>query len=346
MEDMRADAMSYGEKALAKYEKDEDAARALLEASLDKFNSLYQTVDKDFDLSETKVCYAKIEELVGITYYNERAYKLAAPLIKDASDAGQTRAMLYQADTYLRNRKGIPEEPEYLKKMVEKVLEDKEALEKHPEEIVKAYMLLAKIHHDGIGVKRSLEEAFTWYRNAAEMEDAEAIALVGQCYLYGEGVKKEGKKAFEWNEKAANTGNCRGIRNLAICYDFGTGTKRNAEKAIYWYKELLSKMGNDRFAMYRISMCLCDPDKEYGIKPTDEMYAEGLEYAKKALEAGEENANYIIGYCYMLGKAVKVDYNKAVAYFTKAANSANNTKAKAKLSKFSKNGIGSYVLNK
>ena len=343
MEALRDDALAYGEKAVNKYYKDKDAARSLLESALDKYKSMYKNVDKDIDVSGTKENYGCIQELVGITYYNEKAYKLAAPLIKAAAEEERPRALIYQAETYIRNRKGMPDTPGYLKDMLDKALADKDIFDDCPEELVKAYMTLAKIYRDGIGVKKNPEEMFRYYMKAAQMEEVEAFALVGQCYMYGEGVKKDGKRAFEWNEKAAQAGNDKGIRNYAVCFDFGTGTKKNAEQAIHWYKELLNHMENDRFAMYRIAVCLCDPDREYGVKPTDEMYKEAYSYAEKALSAGEENANYIIGYCYMKGKAVKVDYNKAVAHFTKASN-VGNTKAKAKLALFVKNGAGKYTL--
>ena len=161
--------------------------------------------------------------------------------------------------------------------------------------------------------------------------------------MYGEGVKKNVKEAFQWNTRAAEAGDATGIRNLAICYDLGTGTSRDAIKAIEWYKKLLEIMGNDRFAMYRISLCLCNPDKEYAGKPTDDMYKEAMEFAERAVAAGEQNANYVIGYLYMIGKVVIRDYNKAVSYFSLAAKHGNS-KAKEKIERFTKSASGKYTL--
>ncbi len=200
-------------------------------------------------------------------------------------------------------------------------------------------MILARIHLEGIGVKKDQAEAFKYYLRCAELGDVDAMAMVGNCYLYGEGVKKDTKTAFTWNEKAAKEGNERAIRNVAVSYDFGTGVKKDPKQAIEWYKKLLEILGNDRFAKYRIAICLSDPDREYGIKPTQEMYEEAISYAKQAVEEGEKNANYILGYCYTFGKGVNKDHEQAYQYYAKAANQGHQ-KAKEKLTKFVKTNMG------
>ena len=95
--------------------------------------------------------------------------------------------------------------------------------------------------------------------------------------------------------------------------------------------------------MYRIAVCLCDPDKEYGVKPTEEDYAEAVACAQKAVDDGEDNANYVLGYLHMIGKGLPKDYNKAVSYFTKAAN-FGNSRAKDKLKRFTRSGSGNYII--
>ena len=341
IEQLKEDATSFGIKALEKSHKSLELARVNLEAALDKFNVYYaHLTDDDFDdLGEV---YVQIKELLGIIYYREHAFKLAIPLLKDAAEHDRMRARVYLAEWLLKNRKEIPKEPEYLLNLLLEALEDSEVTEHEDEKIIAIYTL-GKIYAEGVGVKRDLEMAFKYYLEGAEMNNISCIAMVGQCYLYGEGVKKDTKTAFAWNEKAANAGNEKGIRNLAVSYDFGTGVARNAEQAIYWYKQLLDKLGNDRFAMYRIAYCLADPDRMYGAKPTAEVYQEALQYAEKAAEEGEDNANYIIGFYYTLALENKPDYNKAMNHFIKAAN-GGNAKAKEWINRFNKTGSGNYVL--
>ncbi|MDE6529724.1 MAG: sel1 repeat family protein, partial [Lachnospiraceae bacterium] len=341
IEELCADAQSAGTKALNKAKKSVETARADLETALDKFHSYYQKAGKDVDNKEMKEMFCEIEENLGILYYQEKSYKLAAPLLKDASENGRNRAKVYMAEWCLRSRKELPEDPEELKKKLEEALADENLMKKYPEDQILANMILARIHLEGIGVKKNPAEAFKYYLKCAELGDVEAMAMVGNCYLYGEGIKKDTKTAFTWNEKAAKAGNERAIRNVAVSYDFGTGVKKDPKQAVEWYKKLLEILGNDRFAKYRIAICLSDPDREYGIKPTQEMYEEAVFYAKQAVEEGEKNANYILGYCYTFGKGVNKDHEQAYQYYAKAANQGHQ-KAKEKLNNFVKTNMG-YV---
>ncbi len=331
--------MEMGKKALNKAKKSVETARTELEAALDKFHMYDQKAGKAADGKEMTDTLCEIEETLGILYYQEKSFKLAAPLLKDASEHGRNRAKVYMAEWCLRSRKELPEDPEELKKKLEEALADESLMKKYPEDQMLANMILARIHLEGIGVKKDQAEAFKYYLKCAELGDVDAMAMVGNCYLYGEGVKKDTKTAFTWNEKAAKEGNERAIRNVAVSYDFGTGVKKDPKQAVEWYKKLLAILGNDRFAKYRIAICLSDPDRDYGIKPTQEMYEEAISYAKQAIEEGEKNANYILGYCYTFGKGVDKDHEQAYQYYVKAANQGHQ-KAKEKLTKFVKTNMG------
>ena len=294
-------------------------------------------VGDEIDYSDVLEYEYDMAEIVGISYYREGQTKLAMPLIKEAAENGRKRAGIYQGLWYVRNRDKIPKQPEF---MVEYMNDAMNYIEDEDDEIA-ANSILARVYRDGVTTRKDPGKAFDYYIKVAEKEDPWGMAMVGQALMYGDGVKKNGKEAIVWNEKAALAGSEAGMRNLAICYDYGTGTKRNAAKAVEWYKNLLNKMGNDRFAMYRIALCLSDPDGEYNVTPTDENLAEAFDMALKSAEAGEINANYVLGYLYYLGKPVQKDYISAVTYYTKAAN-AGNQRAKEKLTHFVKNGLGGY----
>lgn len=341
LNDLSAETTKLANKAVEKYDKNPDEARGDIEIALDRIEDLIKkTADDDIDISGVEPAYARIHEILGVMYYQEGSYKLAIPHIIAANENGSKKVTLYYAEWLMKNRSKMPSEPEYLKNLLEDANDE---LQYEGADKAMYYSMLAKIYHDGIGLKKDYTRAFDYYNMASDLNDYKAMAKVGQCYLYGEGVHKDGKLALEWSQKAANEGNETGIRNVAVCYDFGTGTKKNGEEAIKWYKKLLEKVENDRFAMYRIAYCMADPDKEYGTRPSNEQNAEAFDYAKRAVAGGEENANYILGYMYMMGKAVSQDYNQAVIYFNKAAN-YGNSKAKEKLKLFVKNSSGIYKL--
>ncbi|MCR5634546.1 MAG: zinc ribbon domain-containing protein [Lachnospiraceae bacterium] len=337
LNDLVDDAVEYCKKALAKYEKNHENGRSSLEAALDRVNVMKQKVGDEIDYSDVNPYLFEIEEIMGITYYKEGATKLAFPLIRDAAENGRKRASIYQGFWYIRNRDKIPKEPEFMVNYMNDVMN---YIEDEDDELV-AYGTFARIYRDGITTRKDPVKAYDYYVKAAEKGDPWGMAMVGQSLMYGDGVAKNGKEALAWNEKAALAGSEAGMRNLAICYDYGTGTKRDALKAIEWYKKLLEKMGNDRFAMYRIALCLSDPDREYGTNPTDEMLAEAYNYAEKSVQAGEVNANFVIGYLFYLGRPCQKDYANAVTYFTKAANNGNR-RAKEWLTHFVRTGSGNY----
>ena len=337
LNDLVDDAVECCKKALAKYEKNHENGRSSLEAALDRVNVMKQKVGDEIDYSDVNPYLFEIEEIMGITYYKEGATKLAFPLIRDAAENGRKRASIYQGFWYIRNRDKIPKEPEFMVKYMNDVMD---YIEDEDDELV-AYGTFARIYRDGITTRKDPVKAYDYYVKAAEKGDPWGMAMVGQSLMYGDGVAKNGKEALAWNEKAALAGSEAGMRNLAICYDYGTGTKRDALKAIEWYKKLLEKMGNDRFAMYRIALCLSDPDREYGTNPTDEMLAEAYNYAEKSVQAGEVNANFVIGYLFYLGRPCQKDYANAVTYFTKAANNGNR-RAKEWLTHFVRTGSGNY----
>ena len=50
----------------------------------------------------------------------------------------------------------------------------------------------------GEGVLQDNKQAFYWYKQAADKQNAKAIFKVGECYANGIGVKKDMEKANHW----------------------------------------------------------------------------------------------------------------------------------------------------
>ncbi len=342
IKELREDADTYGKKAIDKSEPVIEDGRNELEAALDKYNDYFRQAQIRADLSESAVQYYTIVERLGVMYYNERAYKLAEPLIRDAAFHGKARAAVVYVDWMLRNRKDIPAEPGSLKNLLTAALAD-ESVASRRYETIRALYNLGRIYEEGITVEKNLAEAFNFYKQSAELGDPKSMALVGQFYLYGDGVRKDSKEAFAWSSRAAELGQEKGIRNVAVAYDFGTGVKRDAQKAVFWYKKLLEIVSNDRFAMYRIAYCLADPEKEYSTKPTEEMLKEACVYANKAIAEGEKKAEFILGYYHTLPFEGGPDYNKAAGHFAKAANNGDE-KSKKWLARMVKGSNGNYSL--
>ncbi|KAF0534301.1 HCP-like protein [Gigaspora margarita] len=63
----------------------------------------------------------------------------------------------------------------------------------------------------GIDVEKDLEKAFDFYKQAADLGDAEGMFQIAEFYHLGIHVKKDRNKAFECFQKSASTGFEMGI---------------------------------------------------------------------------------------------------------------------------------------
>ncbi|MCR5390985.1 MAG: zinc ribbon domain-containing protein [Lachnospiraceae bacterium] len=312
-----------------------------LAAALDKYRDYEKKTGINMSDEADNDTFISVEDILGTHYYDEDAFKLAVPLISDAARHGKAKSGLYYVDHVVRNRTLMPEDEGALKNILDKAMEDKDIMSNNDMKI-KLLLLNAKIYKEGLTVKKNMETAFGYYKQAAELGSAKGTGYVGNCLLYGDGVKRDTKAAFEWNMKAAEAGEERGIRNVAVAYDYGTGIKHDALEAVKWYKKLLEIVSNDRFAKYRIAYSLANPDKIIGFRPDESQLKEAYDYAEAALEAGEGEAEYVLGYLKTLHVNGGPNYTESYTHFAKVANRGNE-KAREWMAKFVKNGNGTYM---
>ena len=342
LEEMRASADKDAAKAIKSMKSGGNVGKGALEAVLDRYHEYENKSGVKMSEEADNAYFIDVEDLLGVFYYEENAFKLAFPLLKDAALHGKGESGLCYSEYVLRNRAELPDEPEHLKRILEAVLEDEEVVKDESKKI-RALLALAKVYKDGVTVEKDMAKAFECYKESAELGSPKGVAMVGRCYLYGDGVKRDPKEAFAWNLKGAEAGEETGIRNIAVAYDYGTGVKRDPKAAVEWYKKLLAIISNDRFAKYRIAYCLSNPDRIVGYKPDDDMYREAYDYASQALEEGEKDAEYVIGYLRTLPINGGPNYTEAYSHFAKAANNGNS-KAREWMNKFTKHGNGTYSL--
>lgn len=161
------------------------------------------------------------------------------------------------------------------------------------------------------------EEAFTYYLEAAQMGNAQAQCNVGYAYLVGEGIEMNYEQGVYWLEKAVAQDNIAAINNLAYCYEHGVGVLQDVWKAATLYRKAGMVLG-DKNALanyertkdgFHIGVMLNELQKE----------EKTIQFYLQQAEAGNANAQCRIGYAYLFGKDVEVDYQKAVYWIQKAA---------------------------
>ena len=342
LEDLLKTANESAKSALKDWEKGTITSINELEVALDSFKEYESKTGEKVSDSEDNETFLKLEDVLGVHYYDERAYKLGVPLVKDAALHGKSLSAIRYSDWVIRNRSEVPDKEGLMVELLSKALEDPEVIN-NKQEFIKAQLFLAKVYREGLTVKKDMQMAFKYYKACADEDAPLGVAMVGQCLLYGDGVKRDPKEAFVWNSKGAELGQERSIRNIALAYDYGTGVKRDPLKAVEWYKKVLEISATDRFAKYRIAYCLANVDSVFGFKPTIEMYKEANVYAQEALDEGEKDAEVVIGFLKTRPVNGLPNYNEAYAHFAKAANHGNE-KAKEWLARFEKKGNGSYTI--
>lgn len=104
--------------------------------------------------------------------------------------------------------------------------------------------------------EKDLGIAFELYKIAVEMNDNEALRILGVMYEKGEGVEKDVKQAVECYQKAAEKNDCDSMTILGYLYLNGVFVEANPDLGIKWLKKS-HKLGN-YFATNILSFCYKD----------------------------------------------------------------------------------------
>ena len=182
----------------------------------------------------------------------------------------------------------------------------------------------------GIGGSQNYEKAANYFRMSAERGFAEAQYMLGRCYYEGNGVEEDNDQAVAWLEKATKQEHARAYKLLGDCYYGGYGKPKSESKAIECYQFAADR--NDFEAMRMLGVVYFDQEK----------YDKAFVNFKKAADLGDNDSQFMTGYCYQNNYGVRKssdNYAKALDYYQKAANDFNPL-ASAMLGYFYREGLG------
>ena len=97
----------------------------------------------------------------------------------------------------------------------------------------RARLALALLYHLGRGVIYSEDEAISWYQEAANHGDLDAIFNLATLY-YKTG---DFAKSFKSFLKAADNGDAQACNIIASMYQRGQGVQYNIDQAVQWYRK-------------------------------------------------------------------------------------------------------------
>lgn len=159
-----------------------------------------------------------------------------------------------------------------------------------------------------LGIKADENEAFPWFKKAADKGDPEAQTYVGDFYYgeFGDLFEDKESEAYKWYKKAADRNFPYGIYLLAECYNLGDGVEEDEAK----YLELLRKAADMRCSEAAYDLAFEYKDGKHLPQDISKYY----EYMIVAAEEGIPMAMINMGIAYYKGEGVTRDYNRAFRF--------------------------------
>ncbi len=161
----------------------------------------------------------------------------------------------------------------------------------------------------GLGCEADEAAAMEWLRQGADQGNVDSWHSLA-CLLQAQGTTDAEREAFEWFHKAAEQGLAESQANVAILLETGTGCEADPAKAALWWKRAAEQ--NVPLAQYRHALYLLSEDSPNRKK--------GLEFLRKAADAGVPDAEYLFGNMIISGEVSGVSRERGIAYLRTAAN--------------------------
>lgn len=88
------------------------------------------------------------------------------------------------------------------------------------------------------------DEAFAWFRKAADIGSDYACCKLGECYERGWGTPTNAVEAARWFVEGAERNHPWGMEKAGDCHATGYGVEKDVEKAREWYEKAVKRNGS------------------------------------------------------------------------------------------------------
>ena len=270
----------------------------------------------------------------------EGNYKQAIPMLRNAVDCGESKALELLAVCYARGQ-GLEQDSQEAERLLIQWAEQGDG---------KTKLNLARRYKLGEDVPKNMGKALSWLKRAqlagmdnaaqhfymeermqelvtglfgenkdafssdmarAEQGDAEAQNRIGVYYYTGRNVEKDLAKGVEWFQKAADQGSANAQKNLGNCYQSGEGVDRDDTLGAFYYQKAAEQGMAEAQALLG--------DCYYNGQGVDKDYTQAAVWYQKAADQGHAGARVALGSMYYYGLGVETDDDKAIDLFRKAA---------------------------
>jgi uncharacterized protein len=164
-----------------------------------------------------------------------------------------------------------------------------------------------------------VQQGVSLLQQAAEMNNAEALFILGKLAIAGHGLPPSEDEAFKYCRKAAELGHRDAQYEVAAMYALGRGTKPDDGKAIEWGRKAIAQ-GNPK-AKYSVGRLLL-------IRQDAADQREALDLLDQASDAGIDEAGMFLAEAQVDGKYGVVQDRKAGMAVLEKVAARGNPKAK------------------
>ena len=209
--------------------------------------------------------------------------------------------------------------------------------------VVAAQSKAGHMRLNGIGCAADPKAAVQWIIQAANANDSEALNLLAKQLLTGQGIQQNFDAAVRCLEQAVRLGNADAMYQMGDVYRYGLGVSKDDKLARQWYEQAVlngheetkEKLAEPVKPQRRESDPVChlpDPEEQlaeehyrqafvchFGLNGATQDIGQAFALYKAAAEYGLPRAQTNLGMMFFLGEFVGKDYEKAAAWFKKAA---------------------------
>lgn len=183
---------------------------------------------------------------------------------------------------------------------------------------------IGKMYSYGLGVEANDEKAYRFYSLSAESDNKYAMYSLANCYYYGKGTNTDHETAFKWYSRAAQMNMPYANYAVAQMYQNGDGTTQDLNKAYENYRIALDAFLNlnekeqaDDNLLYKIGYMY---KKGLG---TDVDVSKSLEFFAMSAKQGNKNAIYEYGKALIEGTDITPNISMGETYLKKAIKAGN-----------------------
>lgn len=197
----------------------------------------------------------------------------------------------------------------------------------------RASLAVGFLYQDDNALNRDAEDAFPFFRRAAEAGQVEAEFEMGWAYENGLGTVQDYAQAAQWYRRAADQGDKLAMNNLGWLYSEGNGVERDPVRAFELYRP--GAEAGIAIAQYNLGWAY-----QNGVGVAQDQLA-AAEWYGRAAANGETFAMLNLGYMYLFGEGVTRDPAEALSLFH-AADDAGSIEAKSYIGEVYENATEYY----